>query len=287
MFEKMKKSLGNKRNVMTEAQIDHVTRLYAAFSDTGEAKDVVRIFNNQDFAYIKLTIERPLRLNFQLTPDRIARVKTAAAFIALAESKKRKDKAEIEAEVRAGQREQAAILDVLDALASKHSTTLYKDRAAFAPLIDAAFKKAEIKLATSLRKAIISALGERDETAEICREKDVKNGAPEPDADLRDTENMPYAREFPLPVPLKYGDKPDLTELLALVTDHCNAYFGREVRPHVRDAWIDYGKTKIGFEIPFNRHFYQYVPPRPLADIAADIRKLEGEIVTLLGEVAV
>lgn len=178
-------------------------------------------------------------------------------------------------------------MKVLEALVTKHGQTLYKDRAEFSKLLDAAFKKAANKLPTALRKAIISALSERDETAEICREKDAKDGAPEPDADLRDTENVPYSSQFPLPVPLKYGDKPDLTDLLALVTGHCNAYFEREVRPHVPDAWVDYSKTKIGFEIPFNRHFYQYVPPRPLAEIAADIRALESEIVKLLGEVAV
>jgi type I restriction enzyme M protein len=70
------------------------------------------------------------------------------------------------------------------------------------------------------------------------------------------------------------------------VRAHCDAYFEREVRPHVPDAWIDYDKTKIGFEIPFNRHFYQYVPPRPLEEIEQDIRTLEEEIVKLLRAVA-
>ena len=286
-YEKMKKSLGNKRNVMTEAHIEQVARLYADFKADGAAADVVRIFDNQSFAYIKLTVERPLRLNFQFTPERINKVKAAGAFTALAESKKRKDMAGIDADVEAGKQEQAAIVKVLEALAAKHGQPLYKDRAEFSKLLDAAFKKANHKLPTALRKAIVSALSERDETAAICREKDAKDGAPEPDADLRDTENVPYPSRFPLPVPLKYGDKPDLTDLLALVTDHCNAYFEREVRPHVPDAWVDYSKTKIGCEIPFNRHFYQYVPPRPLAEIAADIRALESEIVKLLGEVAV
>ena len=63
-------------------------------------------------------------------------------------------------------------------------------------------------------------------------------------------------------------------------------YFKREVLPHVPDAWIDHSKTKIGYEIPLNRHFYRYEPPRRLEDIETDIKKLEAEILDLLQEVA-
>lgn len=297
LSEKMKKSLGNKRNLMTDAQIDQVVNLYAHFSAEGEAAEHVRIFNNQDFAFIKLTVERPLRLNFALSDERIQRATECSAYQSLIESKKRKDTAGIEADRQAGQALQAAIVKVLGALQAKHSAKLWKDRAEFAKLFDAAFKKADCKLPTPLRKALISALGERDETANICREKDAQGGAPEADPELRDTENVPYVpflpqvseggAAFPLPVPVKYGANPDLSELLAIVQPHCQDYIRREVLPHVSDAWVDWSKTKIGFEIPFNRHFYQYTPPRPLADIAADIRALEADIVKLLGEVAV
>jgi len=100
-------------------------------------------------------------------------------------------------------------------------------------------------------------LSEKDETAEICRDK---GGNPEPDTDLRDTEN----------VPLK---------------ENIEAYFKREVLPHVPDAWIDHSKTKVGYEIPLNRHFYRYEPPRALEAIAADVKALEGEIVAMLAEI--
>lgn len=106
-------------------------------------------------------------------------------------------------------------------------------------------------------KAILNALGERDETAELCLGRD---GSPEPDPELRDTESVP------------------LKESLA-------EYFKREVLPHVPDAWIDESKTKVGYEIPLNRHFYVYEPPRPLEVIEADIKTLEGEILALLKEV--
>mgnify|MGYP004702311263 CR=1 FL=1 len=106
-------------------------------------------------------------------------------------------------------------------------------------------------------KAVVSALSERDETAEICRNRD---GEGEPDAELRDTENVPLKESI-------------------------QAYFEREVLHHVPDAWIDHSKTKIGYEIPLNRHFYRYEPPRDLALIEAEIKALEADIVRLQGEV--
>ena len=115
-----------------------------------------------------------------------------------------------------------------------------------------------MKLPAPVRKAILSALGERDETAEIVLDGD---GNPEPDADLRDYENVPLKEDI-------------------------HAYFEREVMPHVPDAWIDESKTKVGYEIPFTRHFYKYEPLRPLEEIEADIKKLEQEIQSILGEMA-
>ena len=112
-------------------------------------------------------------------------------------------------------------------------------------------------LLASSKQAVLATLAERDETAEICRDK---KGNPEPDTDLRDTETVPLKESI-------------------------EEYFQREVVPHVPDAWIDHSKTKVGYEIPLNRHFYRYEPPRPLEVIEAEIKELEGEIVTLLREV--
>ena len=67
--------------------------------------------------------------------------------------------------------------------------------------------------------------------------------------------------------------------------DDVQAYFEREVLPHVPDAWIDHEKTKVGYEIPFNRHFYKYVPPRPLEEIDAELKTLSREIMALLKEI--
>jgi type I restriction enzyme M protein len=278
-YQKMRKSLGNKRNEMSRDHIDAVTRLYAEFKE-GEH---VRIFDNRGFGYIKLTVERPLRLNFQASAERVARLPDEGGFAALAESKKRKSRKEIEAEQEAGRAMQAAIIKALETM---DGTVTHRSRPAFLKALDAALNAAGLTVAAPVRKAMINALSERDETAEICRSKDDPQGDPEPDPELRDTENVSLPADFPLPVPLEYGDKADNSHLVERVRAHCSAYFEREVRPHLPDAWIDYDKTKIGFEIPFNRHFYKYVAPRPLDEIEKDIRALEEEIVRMLREVA-
>lgn len=86
-------------------------------------------------------------------------------------------------------------------------------------------------------------------------------GKPQPDANLRDTENVPLSEDI-------------------------EAYFQREVLPHVPDAWIDHEKTKVGYEIPFNRHFYVFKPPRELADIDAELKVVTGNIVRMIGELS-
>ena len=145
-----------------------------------------------------------------------------------------------------------------------------------------ALKKAEIKLAGPMRKAVLVALSERDPQADICRNS---HGEPEADADLRDTEIVPLPPNTKLPLPLGYDNETGHDKLLKLVKGHCENYLKREVLPHVPDAWIDHSKTKVGYEIPLNRHFYVYQPPRALGEIEANIKALESEIMTMLAEV--
>ena len=154
------------------------------------------------------------------------------------------------------------------------SGTLYKDREVFLKELAKATRKAELKLPAPAKKAILDALAERDETAEICRNKD---GEPEPDPELRDTERVPLAEgEDPVD-----GDG---------VPDSVRAFFEREVKPHVPDAWIDTSKRDqrdkkvglVGYEINFNRYFYRYKPPRPLGEIEADIQAIETDILEML-----
>ncbi len=311
---KMKKSLGDKRKRIGDSaegapnHIEVLAKLYGDFAhdvrrtvgqiqtnvdpkrDQTKSLFVSKIFDNQDFGYLKITVERPLRLNFAVTDDRIGRFKKTNAFVELAISRNRKDKKKIIEEELRGAEAQAAILEVLDgmkgAFAAGH---LVKDRAAFDEQLSAAFEAAEITLDVGLRGALLApgSLGERDPSAEICRDK---KGNPEPDPELRDTENVPFPPGIDLPLPLDYEGKKnkgkvDVESLLDLVRAHCEAYLKAEVLPYRSDAWIDHSKVKVGYEIPFNRHFYEYEPPRPLVKIEKDIDGLEKEIMAMLKEV--
>lgn len=250
-YKKMRKSLGNKRNEIGEDQRAEIVKLYGDFHD-GEC---VRIFDNADFGYQRITVERPLRLNFAINNERLRRVQEASAFMNLAASRKRKDKTLIDAEIGEGQIQQQAILKTL---ASLSNLGIVKNRDAFSSQLKTVLKRARLTVPSPLFKAILNALSERDETADICTDS---KGKPEHDSELRDFENVPLKEDI-------------------------DSYLAREVLPHVPDAWIDYTKTRIGYEISFNRYFYKYKPPRPLDDIEGEIRSLEREIAEMLTEVA-
>lgn len=265
----MRKSLGDKRREIPLERSQDILRILAGFKDgetrkaTKDGKEeeliVSRIFPTNHFGFRKITVERPLKLNFQANAERIARLEEEKGFQALAQSKKKG---------AAGAKEQAegrALQEAIRKLVRALPGTLVKDRDDFERLLDAAAKKAGVKFPAPARKAILSALSERDETAAICRDKD---GNPEPDPELRDTESVPLA-------------------------ERVEAFFEREVKPHVPDAWIDTSKRDprdnqvglVGYEINFNRYFYRYTPPRPLEEIEGEIRGIEQDILRMLAEV--
>lgn len=134
---------------------------------------------------------------------------------------------------------------------------VYKNREAFLEVLKPTLTSAGIKLGAPALKAVLAGLSERDETADVCTGP---KQTPEVDTELRDTENVPLSEDI-------------------------RTYFEREVLPHVPDAWIDETKTKVGYEVPFTRHFYKYVAPRSLDEIDADLDSLISEITTLLAEV--
>lgn len=308
---KMKKSLGDKRKRIgdgTDGSGNHIevlTKIYGDFRDdvsmtVGEIQTNVdpkrdqtkevfigKIFDNREFGYLKMIVERPLRLNFAVTDDRIERFKLTNAFVNIAISKKRKDKKKILEEILFGEEAQEAILAVLEAMKPHFANGEHiSDRAIFQEQLSDAFKDLEITLDGGLKSSLLApgSLGERDPSAEICYDA---KGKPEPDPELRDSENVPLPEDIMLPLPLDYEGKKnkgkvDNSALLELVQDHCEAYLKAEVLPYRPDAWIDHVKTKVGYEIPFNRHFYQYEPPRPPEAIEEDIKGLEQEIMSML-----
>lgn len=270
----MEKSLGNKRRRIgdpsdKEKDPDHIGDIAKIFGDCkdGETRSftidgvqktlvVSKVFDNADFGFHKITVERPLRLNFQASSERIARLEEESGFKNLATSNKKSEKARLEG-IEEGKARQEEIRALLHALEKASGAQLYKDRTVFLTDLRRLDHQRNVRLDSSELKAVVSALGERDETAEVCRDRD---GHPEPDPDLRDTETVPLQESI-------------------------EEYFKREVFPHVPDAWIDHEKTKVGYEIPLNRHFYRYEPPRPLEAIEADIKTLEAEILDLLKNV--
>lgn len=131
----------------------------------------------------------------------------------------------------------------------------YKDRDGFITELKDALRKAGMKTPPApIIKAIWNIIGEHDDAATVITNA---KGQPEPDPALRDTENVP-------------------------LTEDIEDYFKREILPHVPDAWVDDTKTKVGYEIPFTRHFYRYTPPRPLEEIQKDLRTLVAEIQEML-----
>ena len=262
----LRKSLGAKRREVPFDRKQDILRLLADFEDgatrkvdrDGEKREVVvsRVYPTTHFGFRKITVERPLRLDFQASPERIARLDDERAFANLAVSRKRG--AARARDEGAGREQQATIRALLKSLPAR----LFLDLAVFEAELSEAARKAELKLAAPIRKAILSALSERNAEAEICRDRD---GRPEPDPELRDTENVRLHEDV-------------------------ESFFEREVKPHVPDAWIDTERRDpqdgevglVGYEINFNRYFYEYRPPRPLEEIEADIQQVEQEIVAML-----
>ncbi len=247
LFQKMRKSLGDKRK---ELSPDHIRQLTCLFSEFTEGP-LVKIFDNEDFGFHRIRVERPLRLDFQASPERIARLENQSAWTGLLTSKKKG--ASGDAEIAEGRALQEAVLEALGWL---EADRMYLDRKAWRKDFDAGCKAAEVRVPAPIKAAIEAALGDRNEAAAICTTK----GEPEPDPDLRDHENVPLKEDI-------------------------DTYMKREVLPHVPDAWVDESQTKVGYEIPFTRHFYVYTPPRALEVIEAEILALESEIQGMLGEV--
>ena len=270
-FEKMKKSLNNKRNEITEQQIRHLTQVYGNYQNGESAvvdidgrkenRVISRIFENHEFGFLKVTVERPLRMNFEASPERIARLESQSAFANLAKRKNLKDDTAASRAAVHGIHQQDTIRAMLATLESKGR---YMDRKNFEDDLLKAAEKFGVGLRAPVKKAIFKALGECDSNAEICRYSD---GRPEPDSELRDSENIPLKKINVMPLPIEFGPNKPNNQLIETFRDEIDEYISNEVLPFVPDAWVDYDKLTIGYTIPFNRHFYTYKPHRSLEEI--------------------
>lgn len=239
----MKKNLGNKRYIIPEESIIKIIETYKDFTEG----DNVKIFYNEDFGYTKITVERPMQLNYQVTPERLENLYAYAQFKKLAESKS-KDLELKMAEEEEGKKQQEAIKDALLTIGED----LYNDWDAFESKVKNALKGFDLKPA--FIKNIIEKLSEHDDTAQYVTDK---KGKPKADSNLRDTEKIPLVQNI-------------------------DDYFEEEVLKYYSDAWFDEKKNKVGYEINFTQYFYVYEPPRSLKEIEEEISKVTTEIQKLL-----
>ena len=281
-YVKMRKSLGEKRKEISADQIAEITRLYGDFTEGPK----VKIFENSTFGYQRITVERPLRRRWEVTDETTAALKASKAYAKLVED-------------GWGDIDAADVPGAFDSILAKVAgQTWVKQEEAETALARAtsetwsemgweidveahttgmgAFAEA-LEVKPAVGRQLLDCLTVRDETAPIVK---TAKGEPEPDSELRDNEN----------VPLPAGSvewEADVAERLttSVYQAAVKSYVEAEVLPYVPDAWVDHEKTKIGYEIPLTRHFYTYVPPRPLAEIDAEIKQLEAEIQALLSEV--
>ena len=221
------RSLGDKRRYLTNRQIAEIVQLYGRQID-GETS---KTFDNADFGYTRVTVERPLRLRYQMTLEDKSRFLDACPHL----------------------------FDDVQAIDKALGRKPQRDWDAVWCVIEDALHSRKSRWKASEQKLFRSVFTQKDSEAEPVAAAGCDDGY-EPDADLRDFENVPLKADI-------------------------DAYFEREVHPHVPDAWMDRSKNKVGYEINFNRHFYRYTPPRPLEEIDADLKKAEEEIQRLLREV--
>lgn len=242
-FKGMRKSLGNKRHIISNESIVKIINTYKKF----EESDKVKIFYNEDFGYTKITVERPMQLNYQVTSERLENLYSYAQFKKLAESKSKDLETKMIEEAN-GRKQQEDIIEALLTIGDE----LYTDWNTFEVKIKKALSKFDFK--PVFIKNVIEKLSEHDNTAEYVTDK---KGNLKPDSNLRDTEKIPLVQNI-------------------------DDYFENEVLKYYPDAWFDNKKNKIGYEINFTQYFYVYEPPRPLKEIEADINEVTAKIQELL-----
>jgi type I restriction enzyme M protein len=267
-FEKMRKSLGNKRKFTTEPQIGELTRLYADALASPGADKRVKVFDREAFGYQRVTVERPLRRRWELSAEAVGGLAHEKAWLAWLVPPKATDDAL--AFVEEVEQSQDRLLGVLRAMVGISEAT----EAAFTKRLKAAATDNNLDVPAKVLKLIIGTAAVPDAEAPVLTDR---KGNPLPDPDLRDAENVPLTSGF-----LDLSENKRDSVLASEAADYLKA----EIHPYADDAWLDLTKTKLGFEIPFTRHFYEYVPPRPVAEIDAELAETERQIQELLGGLA-
>lgn len=255
LYSKMRKSLGQKRKEIGDEARAKIVELYREFKESKK----VKIFSTTAFGYRQITVERPLKLNWAATAERIERLKAQAAFTGDLPNKSTGEKAA--KENLEWQEFKGKVYKALEGMSQKVYQKLEDFRAAFKDVLE----KQGLTIPQKYVKIIENELSERSEDAPVITNS---QGEPQPDPEFRDSENIPLGTDV-------------------------EEYFKTEVLPYVPDAWIntsvrdhkDNDVGKIGYEIPFTRFFYEYKPPRDLGEIEKDIKQTESELLNLLKEI--
>ena len=247
-WKPMRRSLGDKRREIGEDDIATVVCEYGRFGESETSK----IFDKQDFGYQRVPIERPLRLRYQMSLERKRNFLDAVPHL----------------------------LRYVQEIDHKLGREPQNDWNAIDTTIAELLKQRNSRWRVTERKLFRDVFTDRDpEAAPVILKK--RKAKKEPDARVwgwfPDEQNT-IERLYEADTKLRDFENVRLKDNIA-------DYFRREVEPHVPDAWADGEKIKTAYEINFNRHFYKYTPPRPLAEIDADIKQMEEKIVRLLREV--
>lgn len=265
---KMRKGLGSKRKELSNQDVADITKLYGDFAPA----NLATVFDaaGKEISHAILTEGQtvpvapkdgkvelaPISKIFKntdfgyttITVERPLKLRFESNEVSLA----RLNDAAIGGKKAPPKEEVEGVEKLLKKLAAKGSMLKRKDAEA---AVVAATQSEEVELTVWMGKTLWACLEHRDFNGEVQAKG---KGKIEPDSELRDTENIP-------------------------LSDDIKAYFNREVKPHAPDSWIDESKSKVGYEVPFNRHFYVFKPPRDLAAIDKDLQEVTANIMKMLG----
>lgn len=245
LYEKRRKALGNKRNDIPESAIAEITKLYGDFVES----EISKIFDTTDFGYTKITVERPLRLNYAVSQDRIEYLTNPQTIPDVLDDLR-------DPKERNGEEYCPLAFKIVKALRTMDQTQLWYDEKAFRSALSQTLTDNGLSNDKYILDHLVGRLAITDPHAPV----QLKRGKPQPDTALRDTENVPLKEDI-------------------------QTYFEREVLPFAPDAWIDEKKSKVGYEIPFTRYFYKYEAPKPSAEIMQEILAIEADLDGALAEV--
>jgi len=331
MYKKLRKNLGDKNCEFTPQQIQEIAQTYLQFNaverDINEeeqgGKIAAKHFDNSDFGYYKVNIERPDRRNAQFTDEAIEtlrfdkNLREAMQWVylqyaesvyeksTLKENQKEILKGLEDSEIELNAKARKKLLD--HKLWDKHRLQLttaqtlmqsigskqYTDFNIFKADVDQVLKTQKIKLSVSDKNAILNAVSWYDENAEKVIKKVIKLNSDKlsellqhldaKESELADYGYFPSANTGEYIIYESNSDLRD-SESIAL-KDNIHRYFLAEVKPHVEEAWINLDSTKIGYEISFNKYFYQHKPLRSMEEVAKDIIGLEKQAEGLIAEI--